>query len=179
MYSTLFSIRDKLQQSGLKLVLAESCTAGLVAAELGKVPGISEFFCGSMVVYQSRTKTAWLNIAPDGLEDPQRGPVSQWASCSLAENLLECTPHASVAFALTGHLGPGAPQELDGVVFGSFRARNKDRDNKDRDEVRIELRAPAPSHSQDYEGREARQLEATMRFLEWIAWKLSSDTMAH
>jgi PncC family amidohydrolase len=173
LYSTLFSIRDKLQQSGLKLVLAESCTAGLVAAELGKVPGISEFFCGSMVVYQSRTKTAWLNVATDGLEDPERGPVSQWASCSLAENLLECTPHASVAFAVTGHLGPGAPQELDGVVFGAFRARDRVRD-----EVRFELRAPAPSHSQDYDRREARQREATVRFLEWIARKLSEDRAA-
>lgn len=154
-------------------MLAESCTAGLVAAELGKVPGISEFFCGSMVVYQSRTKTAWLNVATDGLEDPERGPVSQWASCSLAENLLECTPHASVAFAVTGHLGPGAPQELDGVVFGAFRARDRVRD-----EVRFELRAPAPSHSQDYDRREARQREATVRFLEWIARKLSEDRAA-
>src|SRR5437868_4842363 len=63
-----------LQATGCKLVLAESCTGGLVSGALTKIPGISNHHCGGVVVYRNATKQAYLNIPAKLLDDP--GPVS-------------------------------------------------------------------------------------------------------
>ena len=52
----------QLEQAGRKLVLAESCTGGLIAAELAKVPGVSNWLCGSAVTYRIPVKIDWLNV---------------------------------------------------------------------------------------------------------------------
>ena len=111
-----------LERANLKLVLAESCTAGLVAGLLGGVPGISRFLCGSMVVYQEATKRAWLDIPDDLLAE--FGTVAAEISEALAASVLERTPAADLAVAVTGHLGPAAPEELDGKVFVAIRFRD-------------------------------------------------------
>jgi nicotinamide-nucleotide amidase len=98
-----------------KLVLVESCTAGLIAASLGKVPGISRNFCGSLVTYRSETKAAWLKISSATLVDP--GPVSESVARLMVEEALSLTPEANLAASVTGHLGPQAPANMDGLVF--------------------------------------------------------------
>ena len=45
----------------VRVAFAESCTAGLVAASLARTPGISQWLCGSAVVYRDATKAAWLD----------------------------------------------------------------------------------------------------------------------
>lgn len=164
---TLWKIRNKLRDSGDRLVLAESCTSGLAAAELGRIPGISEFFCGSQVVYQTESKTAWLGIDPNGLGAADKGPVSRWASEQLTLALLQRTPRATVAAAVTGHLGPGAPPELDGAVFVSLRFRSGETVHSE-----FVLAAEKPAGPEDWRLRSQRQQEATARFLAWIEAQL-------
>lgn len=113
-----------LVRTGRQLVLAESCTAGLVAASLGGVPGISRHLCGSAVVYQERTKAAWLDVPEDLFASP--GVVSAEVAAAMTAGALRRTPFADLAAAITGHLGPGAPTELDGVVFISVHSRDGD-----------------------------------------------------
>lgn len=117
-------IRSLLEAKRQQLVCAESCTAGLVAATLAKWPGISGWLCGSLVVYQTNIKHQWLGIASDVLEDPSIGPVSKQVTGQLACRALELTPGATLAIAVTGHLGPGAPEHLDGVIFVSLALRH-------------------------------------------------------
>ena len=136
----------------------------MVAAELGQIPGISSCFCGSMVVYQTESKIAWLNLDERMLFDQNIGPVSAWASQDLAARLLSTTPHATMAAAITGHFGPGAPPELDGVIF--FAAISRERRNVMSREIR--LHQPAPNGPNDIAARRARQWEATNLFLEWL-----------
>jgi PncC family amidohydrolase len=98
-----------------KVVFAESCTGGLVSGTLTRIPGISKYHCGGMVVYRDATKEAYLGI-------PRRllarcGAVSPEVAARMAENVLRRTPEAHVALSVTGHLGPDAPRELDGKVF--------------------------------------------------------------
>jgi len=114
-------VAELLRQTGRRIVFAESCTGGLVAATLTRVPGISEFLCGSAVVYQVETKHCWLNVPESLLEDP--GPVSREVAAAMAVQVLEKTPHADVAAAVTGHLGPNAPQGQDGLVFTALVVR--------------------------------------------------------
>jgi nicotinamide mononucleotide (NMN) deamidase PncC len=70
-----------------------------------------------MVVYRNDTKSQWLGVDPQLLANPQIGPVSPQASKELARRVLEATPEADVAIAITGHFGPGAPAHLDRRVF--------------------------------------------------------------
>ena len=105
-----------------KIVFAESCTGGLVAGALTKIPGISQHLCGGMVVYRNETKTAYLGISPEVLKKP--GPVSEQVAREMAESVLAKTPEATIAAAVTGHLGPKAPKRLDGVVFIAVSRRN-------------------------------------------------------
>lgn len=56
-------IVSKLLQRELKISFAESCTAGLFAAELAEFNGISAIFEGSLVTYSNRLKHEWLGIS--------------------------------------------------------------------------------------------------------------------
>ena len=53
---------DRLADRQMRIVLAESCTGGMISAELAKVPGVSQWLCGSAVTYRSPTKVEWLNV---------------------------------------------------------------------------------------------------------------------
>ena len=114
-------VADLLKQSKARIVFAESCTAGLVSATLARVPGISEFHCGSAVVYRLATKTRWLGISEQLLNDP--GPVSDEVARAMAEGVLTRTPEADLAVSITGHLGPNAPTDQDGLIFVGFARR--------------------------------------------------------
>lgn len=104
-----------LKRTSKRVVFAESCTAGLVAASLARVPGISDQLCGSAVVYRMGTKSAWLSIPEPILDSP--GPVSEIVAKLMAEKVLANTPEADISISITGHLGPAAPVELDGLVY--------------------------------------------------------------
>lgn len=116
------SLARCLESAGLRLVLAESCTAGLVSGVLGGVPGASRWLCGSAVVYQAETKKSWLAIPGDLIEE--LGTVAPRISDILAKNVLKSTPQANLAAAVTGHLGPEAPHKMDGVIYIAIRFRD-------------------------------------------------------
>lgn len=107
-----------------RLVLAESCTGGRLAAELTSVPGASLFFCGSLVVYRDDSKAKWLNIPQNLLDDPNITSVSPEVSLALAQHTLRITPEATVALAITGHLGPDAPPKKLGCVHTTLLWRS-------------------------------------------------------
>ncbi len=110
-----------LKAAGLRIVFAESCTAGLVSATLARVPGISEHHCGSAVVYRLDTKAKWLGVPEAMLIDP--GPVSEEVAAAMAEGVLQVTPEADLAASITGHLGPDAPEGFDGLVYVGIASR--------------------------------------------------------
>ncbi len=149
-----------------RLVLAESCTAGLVAGLFGQIPGISEVLCGSLVVYRTACKTAWLGIAPNLLENPKIGPVSPAVTCQLAISALDKTPEATIAAAITGHLGPNAPEGMDGLVYTSVVHRN---DLAAESAKEHWLKASAPSGLDDIASRSCRQHEAAFLLMDQIA----------
>lgn len=89
---------------GFQVVLAESCTGGLIAASLTGVPGASKWFCGSSVVYQEPSKFAWLNISEKLID--QHSAESAEATAAMSRAILDVTPHAGLSLATTGHLEP-------------------------------------------------------------------------
>jgi PncC family amidohydrolase len=145
-------IAQQLALRRIRVVFAESCTAGLVSATLARVPGISELLCGSAVTYRNRTKHEWLGIEERRLVDP--GPVSETIAQSMATGVLARTMEADLALSVTGHLGPQAPVGLDGQVYIGIARRN----------------AETTVHSLKLttKGREARQQEAATAVLEQL-----------
>ena len=106
---------EKLRHLQHRLVLAESCTGGLVAARLTSIAGVSEIFCGSMVTYREATKREWLAISSADLQ--AFTAVSREVTREMGRAVLTATPEASIAAAVTGHLGPNAPGGFDGTIF--------------------------------------------------------------
>ena len=169
----LIRVRDGLRDRGDRFVLAESCTAGLVAAELGQIPGISEFFCGSMVVYRTPTKTAWLDISSEVLQDPAIGPVSATVTLSLAEAILEKTPEATLGAAITGHLGPNAPTGMDGQVYCAVVRRGFKSEVSDVQSLKLSSRPVA--NQDDFANRNVRQKEAAYALLSLIESRIATS----
>ena len=155
------SLAESLERTGDRLVLAESCTAGLVAASLARIPGISQRLTGSAVVYQEVTKTQWLHISPETLQSD--GVVSAAVAEQMAHGALNRTPHATLAASVTGHLGPDAPSDLDGVVWSAVAVRE---DGAIRCTVRqLPVDGNASPDETDIHRRHRRQIEAARQLM--------------
>ena len=146
------ALAKQLAANQQKIVFAESCTAGMVAALLGSCPGISAWLCGSAVTYRETTKTQWLDIDPALLK--QFTAESAETTCQMAKSVLQKTPEANLAAAITGHLGPQAPPEIDGKIFMALAIRNQDTIDISQLEYQLEQT-----------DRRARQLEAATHLL--------------
>ncbi len=140
-----------------RVVFAESCTAGLVSATIAQVAGVSQWHCGSAVTYREETKSAWLGIS---LSDIQRhNVVSEEIARQMAVGVLRLTPEATFSASITGHLGPAAPPELDGVIFIAVAQRR----GKDL------LVLHAAKETLSASDRTVRQQQAAQRVLESLA----------
>jgi PncC family amidohydrolase len=95
---------EKLAAASLTVAAAESCTAGLVADRIARIPGASRVFWGSFVSYTVDAKTLMLGL--DREKIGVYGPVSRETACSMAEAVLEKS-RAGLAVAVTGLAGPG------------------------------------------------------------------------
>ena len=168
-------LQRELQRTGHRIVFAESCTAGLIAATLGRIPGISEWLAGSAVVYQLTTKTAWLNIDAALLDKP--GPVSQVVSEQMAAGVLELTPHATIAASVTGHLGPDAPPELDGIAWSTVVIRTIGQPAIVSRHLQLDTATPSQlvKHD-DVEKRRSRQMAAVRLVLEFCVETLAAQS---
>jgi nicotinamide-nucleotide amidase len=167
-------LRNLLQEQTVRLVLAESCTAGRVAATLGLLPGISQWLCGSFVVYRSSSKTDWLQVPAELLADPHIGPVSAQASRALAAAALAHTPEADVAIAVTGDVGPGAPRATDGQIFLAYATRKPNVSSPCPADLQMQLHCLAPIDADDLAARYARLEEATQNVLRFAVKQLSA-----
>jgi len=113
-----------LSERGQRIVFAESCTAGLVSASLARIAGVSQVLVGSAVVYDPAVKCGWLGVDPNLIESA--GVVSQQVSEQMAIGVLQKTPLATIAASITGHLGPNAPEQLDGTAWSTVATREPD-----------------------------------------------------
>jgi nicotinamide-nucleotide amidase len=83
---------------------AESCTAGLVAAELTSVPGSSRWFRGGLLVYADDLKERLAGVDPAVLA--AHGAVSPEVAAQLARGAARATG-ADLGVGITGVAGPG------------------------------------------------------------------------
>lgn len=111
--TTLESVVARLlTDGGWTLATAESCTGGLVAERMTRVPGVSAAFVGGVVVYSNEAKSALLGVAPELLQSV--GAVSEEVARAMATGV--CRRLGSdVGVSLTGIAGPGGGSEAKPV----------------------------------------------------------------
>ncbi|MFO1264020.1 MAG: CinA family protein [Rhodoferax sp.] len=97
-------LADLLLQRGWKLVTAESCTGGLIAATCTDLAGSSEWFERGFVTYSNAAKTELLGV--DAALIAGHGAVSEPVVRAMAQGALAHS-HAQIAVAVTGIAGPG------------------------------------------------------------------------
>lgn len=105
-----------LQEKGITLAVAESCTGGLISEKLTAIPGSSCYFLGGVVSYANSLKSSYLGVAKDILE--QRGAVSREVAEQMAVGVREGSA-ADIGLAVTGIAGPdgGSDEKPVGTVY--------------------------------------------------------------
>ncbi len=113
---------------GRKIVLAESCTGGLVAAALTEIPGSSAVLDRAFVTYSNEAKQEMLGVASDLIDAV--GAVSIACVYAMAQGALERS-QADVAVAISGIAGPdgGTAQKPVGTVVFAKVERGSDEQN--------------------------------------------------
>jgi nicotinamide-nucleotide amidase len=92
-----------LTDAGATLACAESITGGGVGARITSVPGASEVFVGSAVVYRNEAKAGVLGVSGETLVGP--GPVSEECALEMAAGARRVFG-SDLGLSLTGAAGP-------------------------------------------------------------------------
>jgi nicotinamide-nucleotide amidase len=98
------------------LAVAESCTGGMIAERVTRVPGSSRSFLGSAVVYSNEMKTALAGLPPELIA--RHGAVSREVAEALAAGIRQ-RAGSTFGVGVTGIAGPGGGSETKpvGLVY--------------------------------------------------------------
>ncbi len=99
-------VGETLARLGLRLVTAESCTGGMVAARLVDLAGASRFFHAGLVTYADAAKTELLGVRPGTLG--AHGAVSEAVALEMVRG---ARSRGDAALSITGIAGPDGGTE--------------------------------------------------------------------
>jgi nicotinamide-nucleotide amidase len=107
---------DRLRLKRYTIATAESCTGGLVAERITKVPGSSDYFVGSIISYTDEMKSRLLGVPQEMIE--RHTAVSGEVAEAMARGIKERTG-ATIGVSVTGIAGPsGGTQAVPvGTVY--------------------------------------------------------------
>lgn len=105
-----------LQEKGMRLAVAESCTGGLVCHRITNIPGSSGYFPLGVVVYANEAKEAVIGVPAETLK--QWGAVSRQTAEAMARGVRRLAG-ADIGVSITGIAGPGGatPIKPVGTVY--------------------------------------------------------------
>ncbi len=94
---------------------AESCTGGLLAERLTRIPGSSAYFLGGVVSYSNELKSSWVDVPAEMIQ--AQGAVSAEVAVALADGIRRRTG-STLGVGITGVAGPGGgtPEKPVGLV---------------------------------------------------------------
>lgn len=110
------------RKKNLKVVTAESCTGGLIAAALTAIAGSSDVVDRGFVTYSNEAKREMIGVPWDAILG--HGAVSEPVARAMAAGAL-ARSSADIAVSVTGVAGPGGgtDEKPVGLVhFGAVRA---------------------------------------------------------
>ena len=117
------TVGDSLQEKGLTLAVAESCTGGLLGTLITNTPGSSAYFEGGIIAYSDKVKQQVLRVPKATLE--QHGAVSAETAIAMAHGARTLL-QTDLALATTGIAGPsgGTSEKPVGLVFVALASAN-------------------------------------------------------
>ena len=109
-------VGERLVQTNLHLGVAESCTGGLIAHRITRVPGSSRYFLGGAVAYANELKQELLGVEQATLD--HCGAVSEETAEAMAVGV-RSKWGAEIGLSVTGIAGPdgGTDEKPVGTVF--------------------------------------------------------------
>lgn len=118
------NLGQQCEQNGIRLITAESCTGGLLAAAITSTAGSSKWFERGYVTYSNQSKMNCLSINENDLQT--FGAVSAQIAQQMAAGALKNTS-ANLSISITGIAGPsgGSKDKPIGTVFFACQRENK------------------------------------------------------
>jgi PncC family amidohydrolase len=121
--------------------LAESCTAGLLAARLAEPPGASQYLLGGVVAYSNEAKIELLGVPAELIE--AHGAVSPEVAAAMADGAL-ARFDSDIGVGITGIAGPDGGTEEKPVGYVCVCVKTADGPGIARDPVipgdRVEIK---------------------------------------
>ena len=115
-----------LNEWGLSIATAESCTGGLLSHILTGVSGSSGYFIGGVVAYSNHIKEQFLGVSENTLIG--FGAVSEQTAIEMAKGISKKF-NTSIGISTTGIAGPsgGTPEKPVGLVWIGIHFNKKTR----------------------------------------------------
>ncbi len=107
---------DLLKKYDITVSTAESCTGGMIAAQIVNVPGASDVFRAGFVTYSNHSKRKLLDVKKSTIKE--HGAVSEETVREMAKGGVFATD-SDICIAVTGVAGPGGgtPDKPVGLVY--------------------------------------------------------------
>ncbi|NIJ46507.1 nicotinamide-nucleotide amidase [Wenyingzhuangia heitensis] len=117
-------VKEKLIERNQTLAVAESCTGGKIANEITAHSGVSAFFLGGVIAYNSALKQNLLGVPLEVIK--KHSVVSSQVAKEMVLGVKRITG-ANYAIATTGNAGPTLDDtnEEVGIVFIAIATKNK------------------------------------------------------
>lgn len=116
LYAEVDQLARLLMAKHHRVVTAESCTGGGIAAALTDVAGSSAWFEGGFVTYSNAAKSQFIGVNEDIIES--QGAVSEATVRAMVQGAIKHSS-ATLAVAVSGIAGPGGatPDKPVGTVW--------------------------------------------------------------
>tara|TARA_B100000035_G_scaffold312642_1_gene324563 strand:- start:6070 stop:6570 length:501 start_codon:yes stop_codon:yes gene_type:complete len=110
-------------KNAYNLVIAESCTGGLICSTITSVSGSSQWFDRGFVTYSNQSKCDLLGVTKKTLDN--YGAVSQNVANEMVLGALQ-NSHANISLSITGIAGPngGSKDKPVGTVYFAICNQN-------------------------------------------------------
>ncbi len=124
-------IGDLLRSRNMKLVMAESCTGGLVGNLITNIAGSSDYYLGSVTAYAYEAKEALLGVKHETLI--KYGAVSRQTVLEMAQGVRKSLAggfpiESLIGVSISGIAGPGGglPGKPVGTIWFGMSAHDGD-----------------------------------------------------
>ena len=121
---SVYFLHKKLIKKRLTISVAESCTGGLLAHNLTKLPNSSKYFEMGLITYSNQAKTEILKVNKKIIK--KYGAVSNQCCKAMAQNLSKIS-RSKINVSITGVAGPGggSKEKPVGLVYIGIKKGKK------------------------------------------------------
>ena len=121
---SIYFLHKKLIKKRLTISVAESCTGGLLAHNLTKLPNSSKYFEMGLITYSNQAKTEILKVNKKIIK--KYGAVSNQCCKAMAQNLSKIS-RSKINVSITGVAGPGggSREKPVGLVYIGIKKGKK------------------------------------------------------